>query len=124
MPAELHPAFPAELIALFNSCTWGSKTSGPDGVALGCFFQGNTQQYLIVTSGGTDGTWAAASPLPAGFGEVLIFGAGIPVQTPGVMQGGTANADGSVSIAGFTFRITLRYDGANWTAVAIPAAAL
>lgn len=118
MPVEPHPGMPPAVLAVLATLIFRVTTRDPTtGAAEGVFVDANgNEHFLIVTSGGVDGTWALASPLPAGFGPVLVY-----TTTATILQEGTATDDGSVCYQGNTYRIASHFNGSHWTAHAVVA---
>src|SRR5262249_1406363 len=81
---------------------------------LGVLAGGTGDFYMLISSGGTDGTWVVVEALPEGFGPVLLAR-----EAYEVLHGGTLNPDGTVTFQGRQHRLRSFYDGANWTAQAI-----
>ena len=113
------PGVHALLLALAARLGFRITTRDPNGTELGIFVEGTADRYLVLTSGGIDGTWAILDTLPPDFGPFLLSRA-----TYDVLHSCRLNEDGFVAFEGKSYRVRMAFTGAHWTAKAIPVEAL
>jgi hypothetical protein len=110
---------PAILLATAAKLRYHVAARSPSGDELGIFVDAATgvRKVLVVAMGDAPGTdrWILLDSVPTGFPphDHLVSRA-----TCDVLQGGTANGDGSVTYRGAMYRMKVFHDGANLIAEA------
>jgi len=105
------PGVPALLLALAARLGFRVTTRESDGTEFGMFVDGAAERYLVVTSGGIDGTWAILDALPPDFGPFLLSRA-----TYDILRLGRQNKDGSIAWNGRSYRVQMSFAGTYWKA--------
>jgi hypothetical protein len=109
MSTSQKPVTSATLLATAAHLNFRATSRDRSGSTLGVLVDASgAQQYLVIASGGTEGTWTLASELPVGLAPFLLY-----ESAANVLRGGSLSEDGSISFYGALYTIESSFDGST-----------
>jgi hypothetical protein len=112
MPTPQKPVTSALFLATAAHLNFRGTSRDRSGSTLGVFVDASgAQQYLVIGSGGDEGTWMLSSERPGSLPSFLLY-----ESAANVLRGGSLNPDGSISYQGETYTIESWFEGNTRTA--------
>ncbi|WP_234022621.1 hypothetical protein [Sorangium cellulosum] len=107
MPMPQKPVTSAALLATAAHLNFRATSRDRSGSTLGVLVDASgAQQFLVIATGGEEGTWTLASALPVGLVPFLLY-----ESAANVLRGGSLSEDGSIDYYGARYTIESWFDG-------------